>query len=118
LSAISSIARGGLVGPALFLQARFTVNGLLQRDRVCRVVGDQLAQSVHLAVGHLQHAAHVAAYRARLQLSEGDDLGNLVFAILLLHVRDHFITPVLAEVDIEVRHRHAFGIQESARTPD
>jgi hypothetical protein len=31
----------------------------------------------------------------------------------LLHVADHLVAPVLAEVDVEVRHRHAFGVQEA-----
>ena len=32
---------------------------------------------------------------------------------LLLDVVDHLVAAVLAEVDIEVRHRHAFGIEEA-----
>jgi hypothetical protein len=31
----------------------------------------------------------------------------------LLHVADHLVAPVLAEVDVEVGHRHAFGIEEA-----
>ena len=32
---------------------------------------------------------------------------------LLLHVADHLFAAVLAEVDVEVRHRHAVGIEEA-----
>ena len=49
-----------------------------ERDRVGRIVRHQLAQPVDLAVGHLQHAADVAQHGARLQLAEGDDLGDAV----------------------------------------
>ena len=52
--------RDGFVLTALILQARFDINRLLQRYRVGRIVGDQLAQPVHLAIGHLQHPAHIA----------------------------------------------------------
>ena len=30
---------------------------------------------------------------------------------------DHFLAPILAEVDIEVRHRNAFGIQNALEQP-
>jgi hypothetical protein len=78
-----------------------------------RVVGDQLAQPIHMSVGHLQHAPDVAANRPRLQLAEGDDLRDAVPAVFLLDIADHLIAPVLAEIDVEVGHRHAFGIEEA-----
>ena len=84
-----------------------------RRHRVRRVHGHELAQAVHLAIGHLQHAAHVAQHGARLQLTEGDDVSHAVRAVALAHIGDHLVAPVLAEVDIEVGHRHAFGIQEA-----
>ena len=34
-------------------------------------------------------------------------------AVFLLDVADHLLAPVLAEIDIEVRHRHAVGIEEA-----
>ena len=80
---------------------------------VGRVLRHQLAQLVDLAVGHLQHAADVAQHAARLQRAEGDDLRDLIAAVALLHVADHLVAAVLAEVDVEVRHRHALGIEEA-----
>ena len=38
---------------------------------------------------------------------------TLVAAVVLLHVVDDLVAPVLAEVDVEVRHRHAVGIEEA-----
>ena len=101
------------VAVALLLQPGFAIERLLQRQRIGRIVGDQFRQPVDLAIGHLQHTAHIARHGARLQLAEGDDLCNPVRAIALLHISDHFLAPVLAEVDIEVRHRHAFRIEEA-----
>ena len=84
-----------------------------KRDRARRVLRHQLAQLVDLPVGHLQHAADVAQHAARLQRAEGDDLRHLVAAVALLHVADHLVAAVLAEVDVEVRHRHALGVEEA-----
>ena len=75
--------------------------------------GDQLGQAVDLTVGHLQDAADVAEHGARLQRAEGDDLGHPFGAVLLLDVADHLVAPVLAEVDVEIGHRHAIGIEEA-----
>ena len=98
---------------ARFLQLGLAVDGLAQRDRVGRIVRHQLAELVHLAVGHLQHAADVAQHRARLQLAVRDDLRDAIVAVLSLHVADHLVAPVLAEIDVEVRHRDALGIEKA-----
>jgi hypothetical protein len=73
----------------------------------------ELAELVHLPIGQFQHAAHVAQHPARLQRSEGDDLRHLLAAVALLHIADHLVAPLLAEVDIEIRHRDAFGIEKA-----
>ncbi len=95
------------------LQPRLVVDRRCERDRRGRILRHQLVKLVDLPVGHLQHAADVAQHAARLQRAEGDDLRDLVAAVALLHVADHLVAPVLAEVDVEVRHRHAFGIEEA-----
>ena len=77
------------------------------------LIGHQLAEPVDLAVGHLQHAADVAQHGAGLQLAEGDDLGHAVRAVALAHIGDHLVAAVLAEIDVEVGHRHALGIEEA-----
>ncbi len=101
------------IAVALGLQPRLVVDGALERHRIGRVLRHQLAELVDLAVRHLQHAADVAQHAARLQRAEGDDLRDPVVAVLGLHVADHLVAAVLAEVDIEVRHRHAVGIEEA-----
>ena len=77
------------------------------------MVGHHLAQPVDLAIAHLQDAAAIAQHGAGLQLTEGDDLGNVIGAILLLDIADHLAAAGFAEVDIEVRHRDAFRVEEA-----
>ena len=95
------------------LQLRLALDRGCQRHRCGRILRHQFCQLVDLAIGHLQHAADVAQHAARLQRAEGDDLGDLVAAVALLHIVDHLVAAVLAEVDVEVRHRHAFRIEEA-----
>ena len=66
-----------------------------------------------MAVAHLQDAPRIAQHRARLELAEGDDLRDVVVPVFLLDVTDHLAAAGFAEVDIEVGHRHAFGIEET-----
>ena len=95
------------------LQARLHLDRLAQRDRLAGLDLDHLGDAVDLALRHLQDAADVADGGARLQRSEGDDLGDAVVAVFALNIADDFAAPVLAEVDIEVRHRDAFGIEKA-----
>ncbi len=105
-------ARHHRLAVARFLQFRLALDGLRQRYGIGRIVGHQLAELVDLAVGHLQHAPDVAQHRAGLQFSVRDDLGDAIGAVLVLDVTDHLVAAVLAEVDVEVGHRHAFGVEE------
>src|SRR5690606_27080374 len=50
---------------------------------------------------------------ARLQRSERDDLRDVVVAVFALNVADDFLAPLLTEVDVEVRHGHAVGIEKA-----
>ena len=101
------------LGIARGLQPRLFLDGALEGDRRRRVLRHHLAQLVDLPVGHLQHPADVAQHPPRLQRAEGDDLGDLIAAVTPLHVADDLVAPLLAEVDVEVGHRHALGIEEA-----
>ena len=98
---------------ARLLEARLALNRLCQRHRIGGIGRHQLAQPIDLPVGHLEHAADVAERGARLQRPEGDDLRDAVGAIALGDVVDHLVAALLAEIDVEVRHRHAVGIEEA-----
>ena len=101
------------IAVALLAEFRLRLDGFGERHRIGRVVRHELAEPVDLAIGHLQHTADVAQHRARLQLAESDDLGDAIGTVLLLHVANDLVTPLLAEVDVEIRHRHALGIEEA-----
>ena len=110
---MSKARAGDGIAIALGLQSRLVLDRALERDRVRGILRHQFAKLVDLPVGHLQHAPDVAQHAAGLQRAEGDDLGDLVAAVFLLDVTDHFVAPVLAEVDVEVRHRNPFGIEKA-----
>ena len=76
-------------------------------------VGDQLRQAVAGAVVEAEHARRVAGGRAREHLAEGDDLRDRLAPVLLGHVAHHPLAAAHREVDVDVRHRHALGVQEA-----
>ena len=77
------------------------------------MVGHQLAEAIDLTIAHLQDPPAVAQHGAGLHLAESDDLRDAIGAIFGLHIADHFAAPGFAEVDVEVRHRDAFGVQKA-----
>ena len=76
-------------------------------------VRDQLGELVALAVLVAEHAGGVARRRAREHLAEGDDLRDRLAAVLLDDVLHHALTAADGEVDVDVRHRHALGVEEA-----
>ena len=95
------------------LSLRLQLDRLGQGHRIGRVVRHQLADPVDQAERQAEHPADVAQGGARLQRAEGDDLRDPVRAVAVADVADHLVAPVLAEVDVEVRHRHALGVEEA-----
>ena len=65
------------------------------------------------SMGEIWSARDVLDDALRLQLGERGDLTDAGLAVLLLHVLDHLVAAVHAEVDVEVRHAHALRIQEA-----
>ena len=102
-----------LVGTALLAKLFLGLQRLRDGDRVGRVAGDQLGNAVDLRIGHFENAPDITQRGARLQRSKGDDLGDLVETVFFLHIADHLFPPVLAEIDIEVRHRDALRVEEA-----
>ena len=95
------------------LQLGFAGNRGCQRHRCGRILRHQLGQFVDLTIRHLEHTSYVAQHAPRLQRPEGNDLRDLIAAVTLLDIVDDFAAAVLAEVDIEVRHRDTFGIEKA-----
>ena len=98
---------------ARLLEPRLQLDRLRQGHRVGRVVRHELADPVDQPERQAEHAADVAQGGARLERAEGDDLRHPVGAVAVADVGDHLVAPVLAEVDVEVRHRHALGVEEA-----
>ena len=103
----------GLVFVPHGLERRFVGDRICQLRRIGRIVRDQFADPVHLAERHTEYPADIAQRGAGLQLAECDDLRHPVMAVALLDMRDHLVATVLAEVDIEIRHRDALGIEKA-----
>ena len=86
---------------------------LLHRQREVRLIGDELRERVGFGGGEAEHASDVLDDGARLHGAEGDDLADRFASVLLAHVLDHLAAPLEAEVDVDVRHRDALGIEEA-----
>ena len=88
---------------------------LLERlvERDADLERNQFRDLVHVAVVVSEHAADVAYHCFRRQRSVGDDLRHAVAAVLVGDVFDDPVAAFHAEVDVEIRHRHALGIQEA-----
>ena len=94
-------------------QLRFLGQRDIERHLGAGVVGHQLGDAIHEAVGLAKHPPHVAHHGARRHRAVGDDLGDAVTTVALADVVDDPIATLHAEIDVEVRHRHALGIQEA-----
>ena len=87
----------------------------LQRflQRHFQLHGHQLCHGVHLLIGHVQHAAHVANYSARCHGAKCDNLCHMVCPVFMNDVINHFTAPLVTEIHIKIRHRDAFGVQKA-----
>ena len=96
---------GDLFQPGVLLQRRVKVD--------LRSLGHELRDGIRLVVGEVQHPRHVADDGARFQRPEGDDLPDLVLAVLARDVGDDLVAAAVAEVDVEVGHGDALGVEEA-----
>jgi hypothetical protein len=74
---------------------------------------DQFRGAVAGAVVVAEHAGGVAGRRPWRHPAEGDDLGDRLPPVLLLDVADHLLAATHREVDIDIRHRLARGVEEA-----
>ncbi len=98
-------AVGHLLQLRVFLQRRVQVD--------LGTLGNELGDGVRLVVGKVQDARHVADHRARLQRAERDDLPDLVLPVLPGDVGDDLVPAPVAEIDVEIGHGHALGVEEA-----
>ena len=99
----STSRRSGWPGRQAFLEARRAAH-----DRI----RDQLGQPIADPVIVTEHPRGVTGGGAREHLAEGDDLGDRLLAVLLGDVADHALATAHREVHVDIRHRHALGVEE------
>ena len=63
--------------------------------------------------GEAEHATGVLEGLLRLDRAVGDDLADPVVAVLVGDVAEHLVAPALVEVDVEVGHGDAVGVEEA-----
>jgi hypothetical protein len=96
------------------LETRLSLDGLLDGRRLAlHRLRDEGGHLVLLGHRQAHGAAHVADAAARLHLVHGHDLTHVILAVFLGDVRDHLVAPVHAEIDVEVRHGHAFRVEKA-----
>ena len=78
-------------------------------DRRGHRLGELLAHGERVP----EHAGGVLERLLGLDRAVGDDLGDPVVAVLLGDVADDLAPATLVEVDVEVGHRHALGVEET-----
>ena len=121
--------RGGVAGQALegagdvdqlsdrliplveLLQGAGELEGLV--DGHVQGGGDLLGNPVGVGIADVEHAAHIADGHAGGHGAEGDNLGDVVIAVKAVDIVNHLAAAVDAEVDVDIRHGDAFGIEEA-----
>ncbi len=99
------------------------VNGAQVRNRLQRFAdrlvfplnrrGNQLGHPVHFRQRNIHHTAYIADGAAGGNLAKCDNLGYLICTILLVAVVHHFGTAVVLEIQINIGHGDAVGVQEA-----
>ena len=87
---------------------------LLQRVfQALHHAGDGLGDDIGFGCRYRKHTRHVLDHAFRAQSSEGDDLRNALAVKLLYDVVDHSAPALGAEINVDIRHADAVGIQET-----
>ena len=74
---------------------------------------DLLRDPIDIGIRHVERASDVPHDGLRLHRPEGDDLRDVLAAVLPRDVVDHFAAAPLAEVHVDIGQRHALGVQEA-----
>ena len=74
---------------------------------------NELGEPVHFAVGNVHGAANVLDRSLGGHRSKSNNLRNVFAPVLLRHIFDQLATSPHAEVDVDVGHGNALGVQEA-----
>ncbi|CQB92688.1 Uncharacterised protein [Salmonella enterica subsp. enterica serovar Typhimurium str. DT104] len=94
-----------------FRQLRFRFKGFCQRH--ARIGRHQLRDTIDKTVRMPQHAAHIADNGFRRHRTEGDNLRYRITPVHICDVFNHLVAFLHTEVNVEVRHRDTFRVQET-----
>ena len=75
--------------------------------------GHKLCYHVHLLVWNTHHAAHIPDGVAGCHGTKGDDLRHMVRTVFAVDVVDDFLSALVAEVHVEIRHTDALRVQKA-----
>src|SRR5437773_7596857 len=87
------------------------IHRLLERNVQLR--RNQFSDFVDFGIGLLQAAARISNDATCSHSTERDDLRNILPPVLFSHVINNSSPPVHAEIDINIRQRHALGIEKT-----
>ncbi len=96
-----------------FLEFRDFFQGFEKAERLAGDVGDQFGDFVHLAERDVHHPSNIANGGAGAQGAKGDDLGDLILAILAGGIFHHFGTAIVAKVQVNIRHGDAPWVEKT-----
>ena len=93
----------------------FQVRRNLQRmvQRHFQFSRNQLGHLIHVLVRHTHHAADITHGGTGGHSAKGHDLCHMVTAILAVDVINHFLAALVTKVNVKVRHRDTFRVQEA-----
>ena len=92
-------------------QFHFLFDGLVQGH--ADLERNQLGDAIHIAVGMTEHPTDIAHHRLGCHGAMGGDLRYPLATVALGDVFNHPVAPFHAEIDVEIRHRHPFGIEKT-----
>src|SRR6185369_8374339 len=99
-----------LVGSNQLPEFRLLLQRLFESDP--QHLGNQLGNPVNVAIAHIECPADIPDDTPRRHGTKGDDLTDLVPAILFGDVLDNLFPPFRTEIDVDIRHRNTFRIEE------
>ena len=83
----------------------------VQRDAKLR--RHSLCHAINARIRHFERTPDVANRALRRHRAEGDDLRDMISAVAALHIVDDLLAADVAEVDVDIGHRHALRIQKT-----
>ena len=77
--------------------------------------GHQLGDLVYFVERDVQGAPYIAHSGTRTERSKGDDIGDLVDAVLGSCIVDEFLAAIVGIVEVHVRHGHPLGVEKALK---